>query len=214
MMHSTSHKLDAAAFRTFLFQGKALFTLENKEKNTHITFRVQSPKRRRGTPEDLRFFDVHVKALNDQYHGSRFIGRIDRKLKSFKPRGFSSTEDVGIQTINWIIRHWENLEHFVQEDKLGIYHMGTCCKCGLPLTVPESIQNGIGPQCFKYREGKSIEILKESGLYKTGVAYADMVMEALDARPDLFDQIFIPDIVRRSSDWFQKMSTYADFGLV
>jgi hypothetical protein len=92
--------------------------------------------------------------------------------------------------------------------------MGVCCKCGLPLTVPESIQNGIGPQCMKYREGKSVDLLKEIGVYKPGAAYADMVMEALDLRPDLFDKIFVPDIVRRTNDWFSKMTSFADFGLI
>ena len=214
MMHSTSHRLDAAAFRTFMFQGKALFTLENREKDTHITMKVERLKRKRTQPEDTRFFEVYAKALNDKYMGNRYIGRIDRKEKTFKSKGFADPEDVSIQTINWIIRNWANLEEFESEGKLAMYHMGSCCKCGMPLTVPESIQNGIGPQCFKYREGKSIDVLKEIGIYKAGVAYADMVMEALEIRPDLFDKLFVPDIVRRTSEWYQNMTAYADFGLI
>ncbi len=214
MIHSHSHKLDAASFRTFMFQGKALFTLENKEKGTHITLRVQTLKRKRHQPEDTRYFDVHVKALNDKYAGNRYIGRIDRKSKSFKPTGYIERDHVGIQTVEWLIRNWNHLEEYTAGDRMSIYHMGVCCKCGLPLTVPESIQNGIGPQCMKYREGKSVDLLKEIGVYKPGTAYADMVMEALDLRPDLFDKIFVPDIVRRTNDWFSKMTSFADFGLI
>lgn len=212
-MHNKSHKLDSASFRTFLFQGKAFFTMHNIEKDTHITFKVQTLKRKRGQPEDTRYFDVYVKALNDKYAGNRYIGRIDRKSKSFKPYGYVERDHVGIQTIEWIIRNWAHLEEWEKEEKLAIYHLGSCCKCGLPLTVPESIQNGIGPQCMKYREGKSVDLLKELGFYKQGKGYVDMVMEALDQRPDLFDKLFIPDVVRRTSDWFNKMTTYSEFGL-
>lgn len=187
--------------------------MHNLEKDTHITFRVQTLKRKRGQPEDTRYFDVYVKALNDKYQGNRYIGRIDRKLKSFKPYGYIDRDHVGIQTIEWIIRNWTILEEWEKEGKLAIYHLGSCCKCGLPLTVPESIQNGIGPQCMKYREGKSVDLLKELGFYKQGKGYVDMVMDALDQRPDLFDKLFIPDVVRRTSDWFNKMTTYSEFGL-
>lgn len=220
MMHSDQHKLDAASFRTFMFQGKALFTFQNTEKDTHITFRVQTLKRRRGQPEETRYFDIFVKALNDKYQGNRYIGRIDRKTKSFKPYNYVEKDHIGIQTIDWLIRNWTKLEEFTKQAsekepaKLNIFHLGHCCKCGLPLTVPESIQNGIGPQCMKYREGKSLELLKEIGIYKPGVAYADMVMDALNLRPDLFDKLFVPDVVRRTSEWYQNMETFSDFGLI
>lgn len=212
-MHDKRHKLDSAAFRTFLFQGKALFTLHNVEKDTHITFRVQSLKRKRGQPEDTRHFEVYVKALNDKYAGNRYIGRIDRKTKLFQPYKYVEQDHVGILTIQWIIRNWTNLEKFEQEDRLSIYHLGVCCKCGMTLTVPESIQNGIGPHCLKGRENKSLELLKELNLYIPGKEYAAMVMDALEIRPDLFDKLFVPDVVRRTSDWFKKMTTYSEFGL-
>lgn len=187
--------------------------MHNLEKDTHITFRVQTLKRKRNQPEDTRYFDVYVKALNDKYQGNRYIGRIDRKSKSFKKAGFIEPDHVGVQTVEWLIRNWARLEDFEQENRLAIYHLGSCCKCGLPLTVPESIQNGIGPQCMKYREGKSVDLLKELGFYKPGAGYVDMVMNALDTRPDLFDKLFIPDVVRRTNTWFQKMTEYSEFGL-
>jgi hypothetical protein len=197
-----------------MFQGKALFTLHNKEKDTHITFRVQTPKRKRGQPEETRFFEVHVKALNDKYAGNRYIGRIDRKSRSFKANGYVERDHVGVKTVDWLIRNWNNLEEWEQHDKLSIYHLGVCCKCGLPLTVPESIQNGIGPKCMQYREGKSIELLKEVGLYQKGVEYADLVYQALEVRQDLFDKIFVPDHVRRASKWYKLMDRVSnDIGL-
>jgi len=213
-MHNKSHKLDSASFRTFMFQGKAFFTLHNIEKDTHITFRIQPPKRKRGQPEETRYFEVYVKALNDKYAGNKYVGRIDRKERSFKPYGYVERDHVGIQTIEWLIRNWNHLEEWEKEERLAIYHLGTCCKCGLPLTVPESIQNGIGPKCMKYREGKSIKLLKELGFYKPATEYAELVYNALELRPDLFDKIFVPDVIRRANKWYKLMDKLSnDVGL-
>jgi hypothetical protein len=213
LKHATSHKLDAAAFKTFIFQGKALFTLENKEKGTYITFKVQKLKRKRDQPEETRLFDVHVRALNDQYQGLKYIGRVDRKMKTFKPSGYVANDHVGIQTMNWLIRSWGNLERLEEGGKLGMYHQGICCKCGLPLTVPESIENGIGPQCKKYRESRSLKVLEELGILVPGLSYNEQVINAVDKRPDCFEKIYIPETVRRSNEWIKDLDLFSSYGL-
>ena len=35
------------------------------------------------------------------------------------------------------------------QDFVEIWHEGKCGKCGRPLTVPSSIENGLGPSCLK-----------------------------------------------------------------
>jgi hypothetical protein len=197
-----------------MFQGKALFTLENKEKGTHITFKVKSPKKKRDQPEDTRYFDIEVKALNDGWHGMRYIGRLDRKLKQLKMSGKVEKDHVGVQTLQWIMKNWKNLEKFEEDGKLGMYHLGICCKCGMPLTVPDSIENGIGPHCKKYREGRSIKLMEELGISIAGFKkYEDMVIHACEQRPDIVEKIFIPDSVRRESSWVQMLESVSDFGL-
>jgi hypothetical protein len=37
-----------------------------------------------------------------------------------------------------------NLPNFIE-----IWHEGRCGKCGRTLTVPDSIANGLGPECIK-----------------------------------------------------------------
>lgn len=34
-------------------------------------------------------------------------------------------------------------------DKLEVWHDGTCCRCAHPLTVPESLERGLGPECAR-----------------------------------------------------------------
>ncbi len=207
-----SHPLDAAALRTFMFQGKALFTLENKEKGSYITFKVKSPKRKRGTPEDLTIFDIEAKVLNDGYGGMVYIGRLNRKTREFK-KGFKVQPDnVGLLTLQWLLGNWNNLERYEESGKLGMYHLGICCKCGMPLTVPESIENGIGPQCKRYRESNSIKLMEELGIITKGKKYDDLVIEAIETFPYLIEKLFIPDTVRRRSDWVNQMQSVSDWG--
>ena len=212
LQKATSHKLDAAAFRTFIFQGKALFTLKNLEKDTNISFRVQSPKRKRGTPEDLTEFDVYVRGEHS-HSNTGYLGRLNRKTKTLRSSGYSSKDSIGAQTINWLIEHWDSLEKFEEDGKLAMYHQGVCCKCGMTLTVPESIENGIGPQCKKYREGRSIKIMEEAGLFFKGWKYDDLVINAIDKNPILIQTLFIPETVRRTDTWVGQLSDLADIGL-
>lgn len=216
----TNHKIDSASFRTFMFQGKALFTLENKEKGTHITFSVKRLKKRRNQPEETNYFDVSVKAVGDKVYGHKYIGRIDRRNRVFNALRYIPKDDVGILTLNWIIQHWETLEKYENEGKLAMYHIGSCCKCGMPLTVPESIINGIGPQCMHYREDQSIKWLKSVGLDhciaytgKGKVDYNKTVIAACDCNADSIEHIFIPDSVRREDSWIQKLDSFKQFGL-
>lgn len=213
LKYATSHKLDVPAFKTFIFQGKALFTLENKEKGTNITFKIQKLKRKRDQPEETRLFDVHVNAVNNLSQNSRFLGQVDRKMKTFKPHPRIDKTHIGIQTINWLIEKWGDLEKIEAGGNLGMYHQGVCCKCGLTLTVPESIENGIGPQCKKYRQDRSLKFMEEIGILVPGLSYNDQVIHAVENRPDCFEKIYIPETVRRSNEWIKDLDLFSSYGL-
>lgn len=43
----------------------------------------------------------------------------------------------------WLVRHWES-------PLMEIWHEGACGRCGRKLTVPESIESGLGPTCAGY----------------------------------------------------------------
>jgi hypothetical protein len=134
-------------------------------------------------------------------------------MKTFKPSGYVANDHVGIQTMNWLIRSWGDLERLEDGGKLGMYHQGICCKCGLPLTVPESIENGIGPQCKKYRESRSLKVLEELGILVPGLSYNQQVINAVDKRPDCFEKIYIPETVRRSNEWIKDLDLFSSYGL-
>lgn len=45
-----------------------------------------------------------------------------------------------------------NMRRGVMPDDLEVWHEGRCGKCARPLTVPESIASGFGPECMKQRK--------------------------------------------------------------
>ena len=48
---------------------------------------------------------------------------------------------------NWLLRQlFGNSDNFNQ---IHFWHHGTCGRCGRRLTVPASIENGIGPECAR-----------------------------------------------------------------
>lgn len=83
----------------------------------------------------------------------------------------------------------------------------------MPLTVPESIENGIGPLCRKGRETRTLKFLEELGIFVPGLSYNQQVINAVDKRPDCFDKIFIPESARRQDEWIQDVNKFSDYGL-
>ena len=38
----------------------------------------------------------------------------------------------------------------IREKGASVYHEGRCCRCAMPLTHPDSIVLGVGPDCLKH----------------------------------------------------------------
>jgi hypothetical protein len=207
-----NHKLNADEFRSFVFQGKAAFTLENKETGNYVVYRIQSKKRKRNQPEERRLFDVYVRALGDGWRGNRYIGQVDRKTGILKTTYGSDPNSVGIRTFNWLINKWKRLDQF--EDKMNMYHMGICCKCGRDLTVPESIENGIGPQCKHYREDKTLKMIADLGIVTKGRKYDEVIVEAIHKFPEIIEDIYVPGEIRKNDEFMQVLDVAGDFGLI
>jgi hypothetical protein len=127
----------------FIFGENALFTIKNPKTENRFTFKVTKHKK-----EDIFF--VKVLTNPDLYE---FVGsvRIGNKYKhSTKSRISDNAQSVKVFdfVLNKLIS--KNLPDFIE-----IWHEGKCCKCGRTLTTPESIQRGIGPECFRRNASKA-----------------------------------------------------------
>jgi hypothetical protein len=128
----------ADAALLFMFAGHAIVTLESRKTGTHFTYRISA------APEGQPHF---VSLLTGADNGSdyEFFGTIFNEL-DFRhgKRARIGREAPGVRAFVWA---WDRLSHGEIPEDLVIHHEGRCGKCGRPLTVPESIESGIGPVC-------------------------------------------------------------------
>ncbi len=130
-------QLDTTKALDFIFAGKSIFTCKNVETENRFTYRVGKHK-----TDEIYF--VSVLTSPDIY---TFVGTI-RKDTNYK-HSVKSTVGQSAQSVavfDYIVRSLrvDKLPKIVQ-----IWHEGKCGKCGRRLTVPESIESGIGPHCSK-----------------------------------------------------------------
>lgn len=125
----------------FALAGNATFTVSNIATGNRFTFRVRKPKN--GAANCPHFVSVLTGADNENsysYLGCIFSdGNFRRTAKSK-----IGAEAPSHKAFEWV---WSNR---MNEEKLGrveIRHAGKCCRCGRKLTVPSSIDSGVGPEC-------------------------------------------------------------------
>jgi hypothetical protein len=127
----------------FIFGGNALFTVKNPKTENRFTFKVTKHKK-----EDIFF--VKVLTNPDVYE---FIGSIrpgTRFKHSKKSRISDEAQSVKVFDFVFNTLITKSLPQFIE-----IWHEGRCCVCGKTLTTPESIQRGIGPECFRRNASKA-----------------------------------------------------------
>lgn len=194
---STARKpLTTAQFRNFIFAGRSVFTLENKETSNYITFKVKEVKKQGKVIPGQ--FSIQCKALGDKNYGYEFMGFMNTIQKEFRPRHRAIKDHVGFKTFIWVLKNFERLEDF--EAKMAMYHEGICCKCGLSLSTPESIQKGIGPICEDRVLGKSIELMKEVGTYDPKLSYDENCRRAIRADASLWGKLILSDEVQSAKE--------------
>jgi hypothetical protein len=183
-----------AQFRNFIFAGRSVFTLENNETKNYITFRIKQIKRLGKIIPNQ--FGIECKVLGDNTAGYNFLGFLDLNKKTFKRWSRLPNDYVGYKTLFWLLQNLESIEDLKCYPKLAIYHEGCCCKCGRPLTVPESIDSGIGPECKENMLKASIDIMTKAGIWEDILSYDDNVRKALKTDPTLWSKLHVPDYIK------------------
>ena len=121
---------------TFVFAGDSRFTLQSKRTGAHYTYKVREAK------DESRFFVSVLRGENNDtdysYIGMVMAGRRDRLIHT---RGSKVGKDApSFVALAWFLAHHTS-------PQVECYHEGRCGRCGRSLTVPESIQTGLGPVC-------------------------------------------------------------------
>jgi hypothetical protein len=137
--------------KKFVLAGNATFTVTSKSTGTRFTFKV-----RQSNPEAPHFVSLLNGADNENnfaYFG--FIGRNGQFIHA-KPGKTGITPDApSAKAFAFFWRHVDGSPFTLKSsgkvvtlpDVVDVHHEGRCCRCGRKLTVPESIESGIGPEC-------------------------------------------------------------------
>jgi hypothetical protein len=134
----------------FFFGGNATFTVESKKTGEHKTFKIRQTKPSPQFPNQS--FMVSLLSGSDNETSYSYIGitnPLDGNLRLTKAsKRTANSSDV--ITFNWLMKHLftdKTLTNAV------VHHVGKCGCCGRTLTVPESIERGIGPECWNKLNG-------------------------------------------------------------
>ena len=123
---------------SFIQAGNATITVVSKATGKRHTFKITESK-------DGKLFFVGRMTGPDNEASFSYVAVI--REGEFR-KSNKSKDDIGFAAFDWV---WRRLSNGIlpPPDVLEIWHEGRCGACGRKLTVPESIERGIGPECAK-----------------------------------------------------------------
>lgn len=133
--------------RDFVLAGNAVFTLTNPD-GQHYTYKINKAKPNKAWPGTTWWV-----LLGISYDGGVNLGRLNLRQDEselskiiFTPGKQWNVRDPApsMKTfLDWLAPVLMGVE----DDTIRFQHEGRCCVCSRPLTNPESIDAGIGPEC-------------------------------------------------------------------
>jgi hypothetical protein len=133
--------------RAFVLGGHATFTLLSAKTGTRFTFKVTAHVNEDGEKTGRWFVKVLQGPCNETHYG--YLGTIFDKgqwgLKFY--HGKKSKIGPEAQSAKAFAWAWPRIAAAILPPGLEFWHEGSCCVCGRKLTVPSSIELGIGPVC-------------------------------------------------------------------
>lgn len=100
-------------------------------------------KIRKAEKGDIYFVSLLIGANNESDY--IFIGCLTDQRGFFQTAKSSHKGLMPALAFAWVYSH---LLKGVIDSRTEIWHEGRCCKCGRKLTTPESIERGMGAECF------------------------------------------------------------------
>jgi hypothetical protein len=137
------------AIRSFCLAGHAFFTLRSVKSGKRFTYRVSFPPEKDGEPPGKVSHFVALLTDPDNTHGYSYLGHIFRSDGMYWHGKKSKIGQDALSAKGFMWFYDRVIREGKRPSDLGLefYHAGKCGKCGRKLTVPESIERGIGPEC-------------------------------------------------------------------
>jgi hypothetical protein len=139
---------DWAAVAAFILAGNARFTLLSKRTGARFTYRVRVKKEdmERGIADPVFFVSWLRGPSNEDDYAYMGVLRRDLGLRLTTASRASRTAPCVVALV-WALDALKGRREGVLGATLEVWHEGRCCRCGRALTVPSSIESGMGPEC-------------------------------------------------------------------
>jgi hypothetical protein len=135
---------NAADVKAYTLAGNATLTLTSEKTGARYTFKVSQAKDDDGAPKEMWFVGLLVGP--DNYSDYRYMGVLAGCQKMFKLTGKSkyTPDSIPVKAFEFF---WNRIVEERMPPQMEIRHSGNCGRCGRKLTVPESVDSGLGPEC-------------------------------------------------------------------
>ena len=140
------------AISEFLFAGAATFTLVSLVTGRRFTYKAQVKKTdMKAGLADCAYF-VQLLRGPDNTADYAYLGVLRRPDRFFTtPKSRITQHPTSHAALLWFLEALKADRQDVLGKQLEFWHTGRCCYCTRLLTVPESVERGIGPECAKRR---------------------------------------------------------------
>jgi hypothetical protein len=150
-----------SAIREFLFAGQAIFTIVSLKSGMRFTYKVRAKKQdveelaRRtavGEVTEEGFVCHFVNLLHgpDNTTDFAYLGVLRKPGRFFTtPKSRITQHPASHRALVWFLEALKAERQDVLGKQLEFWHTGRCGVCGRLLTVPASVEHGIGPECAR-----------------------------------------------------------------
>jgi hypothetical protein len=143
-MQVSDHRfLTIADAKAFALAGNAIITLQSLKTGLHFTYRIRQARDKvthEPTPE-LYFVSLLANGSADEENSYRYLGMIKEGTFRLTRASSAGESAASVKAFRFF---WASVE---LHEALVVRHEGRCGRCGRTLTVPSSIDRGIGPEC-------------------------------------------------------------------
>lgn len=147
---------DPEVIRAYMMAGNAYFTLRSKTTQTRFTFRVSKSKPDSTKSAKTPVWFVSVLTGTDNQDSYTYMGVMDADGKfRFTAKSKVTGQAPSGKAFDWFAKTLTTALVTFGSLPAGLefWHEGRCGRCGRALTVPESVERGIGPECATKMSG-------------------------------------------------------------
>jgi hypothetical protein len=146
--------------REFVLAGRAVFTVEPPaatcqrfDFKSHYTFKV---KHKEASGQYREAWFVQLLSGPDNASDYMYLGMLHAQTGAVRTTDKSclTSDSIPVRIVDKVLRAiFGSRSDAISEAGWKVHHEGRCARCGRPLTVPASIERGLGDECNQHVNG-------------------------------------------------------------